>query len=83
MFDIKEVKAHCDIPCKIYDPATAQIAALSIIRLLDLIAELGDPLKSVADAAQLVRLTEQRKRTQRVLNTMLLQYGEITLKGHK
>ena len=61
MFDIKEVKAHCDIPCKIYDPATAQIATLSIIRLLDLIAELGDPLKSVADAAQLVRLTEQKE----------------------
>ncbi|MEM7469442.1 MAG: superoxide dismutase, Ni [Pseudomonadota bacterium] len=32
--------AHCDIPCKIYDPSTAQIAALTIVRMMDLIAEL-------------------------------------------
>ncbi len=38
MFSInKEVKAHCDIPCGIYDPNRAQIAALSVIRMLDLI----------------------------------------------
>ena len=61
MFNMKEVQAHCDIPCKIYDPATAQIATLSVIRLLDLIAELGDPLKSPADAAQLSRLVEQKE----------------------
>ena len=60
MFNIKEVQAHCDIPCKIYDPATAQIATLSVIRLLDLIAELWNPLKSPADAAQLSRLVEHK-----------------------
>ena len=32
-----------------------------MIRLLDLIAELGDPLKSPADAAQLSRLVEQKE----------------------
>ena len=36
---IKNVKAHCDIPCKVYDPYIAQYAALSVIRLQDLIAE--------------------------------------------
>lgn len=36
MFKIKEVKAHCDVPCGIYDPSTAQIAALSVIRMVDL-----------------------------------------------
>ena len=25
--------AHCDIPCKIYDPSTALIAALSVVRI--------------------------------------------------
>ena len=34
-----EVNAHCDIPCKIYDPAVAQIAALTILRMVDLIEE--------------------------------------------
>ena len=54
--------AHCDIPCKIYDPATAQIAALSIIRLMDLIAELGakEPL-TLADQAQLARLVAEKE----------------------
>ena len=59
MFGINQVQAHCDIPCKIYDPATAQIATLSVIRLLDLIAEIGDST-SAADLAQLSRLTEQK-----------------------
>ena len=34
-----EVNAHCDIPCKIYDPSTAQIAALTVLRMVDLIEE--------------------------------------------
>lgn len=31
--------AHCDIPCKIYDPSTALIAALSVVRLMDIMQE--------------------------------------------
>ena len=37
MFKLYEVKAHCDVPCGIYDPSAAQIAALSVIRMIDLI----------------------------------------------
>ena len=37
MFKLNEVKAHCDVPCGIYDPSRAQIAALSVIRMIDLI----------------------------------------------
>lgn len=33
-------KAHCDIPCGIYDPITAQIAALTVVRMIDLIKDL-------------------------------------------
>ena len=36
LFSIKSVKAHCDVPCGIYDPIAAQIAALSVIRMVDL-----------------------------------------------
>lgn len=36
MFKLNEVKAHCDVPCGIYDPIVAQIAALSVIRMVDL-----------------------------------------------
>lgn len=34
--------AHCDIPCKIYDPAPALIAALSVVRLMDIMKETAD-----------------------------------------
>lgn len=54
--------AHCDIPCKVYDPATAQIATLTIIRLMDLIQELADKDQlTLADQAQLARLVAQKE----------------------
>lgn len=37
MFELEEVKAHCDVPCGIYDPNRAIISALSVIRMVDLI----------------------------------------------
>lgn len=33
-------QAHCDIPCGIYDPSGAQIAALTVVRMMDLMADL-------------------------------------------
>jgi nickel superoxide dismutase len=57
-----EVSAHCDIPCGIYDPIVAQIGALTVIRMVDLIAELADkgPL-SVEDQAKLSRYVTQKE----------------------
>ena len=59
---IPSASAHCDIPCKIYDPAIAQVAALTVIRLLDLIQEIAakDSL-SIEDQAQLSRLVAQKE----------------------
>jgi nickel superoxide dismutase len=39
LLGIESVNAHCDIPCKIYDPSTAIIAALSVVRLIDIMEE--------------------------------------------
>ena len=36
----EEARAHCDIPCGIYDPITAQIAALTVVRMIDLMTDL-------------------------------------------
>lgn len=35
--------AHCDIPCGIYDPHLAQVAALTVIRMNQMIRDLPDP----------------------------------------
>ena len=58
------VSAHCDIPCKIYDPSTALIAALSVVRMIDLMEELnqkGDnSLQSVNTMARYIREKEDQ-----------------------
>jgi nickel superoxide dismutase len=42
--------AHCDIPCGIYDPHAAQIAALTVIRMVQLIQGLQQPGQSASKA---------------------------------
>jgi nickel superoxide dismutase len=37
-----KAKAHCDVPCGIYDPITAQINALTVVRMMDLMAGLAE-----------------------------------------
>lgn len=43
VFPPRTVYAHCDIPCGIYDPHDAQIAALTVLRMDQLIGELVPP----------------------------------------
>ena len=46
----ERAQAHCDIPCGIYDPSAAQIAALTVVRMMDLMAALeGGEEKSTSD----------------------------------
>jgi len=56
------VKGHCDIPCKIYDPISAQIAALTIIRMVDLLNELKEkPSLTFDEQAEFLRLVNQKE----------------------
>lgn len=60
--EIESVSAHCDIPCKIYDPAPAQIAVLTMIRMIDLINELDAKGNlTIKDQAQLIRLVNEKE----------------------
>ncbi len=47
VFPIKIAYAHCDIPCGIYDPHEAQLAAHSVMRMVNLI---NDPRVSSEEA---------------------------------
>jgi nickel superoxide dismutase len=38
----QEAKAHCDVPCGIYDPIVAQINALTVVRMMDLMTALDE-----------------------------------------
>jgi len=56
------VSAHCDIPCKIYDPSGAQIAVLTIIRMNDLLEELqAKGTTDAASQAEFQRLIAQKE----------------------
>src|ERR1700756_4709129 len=41
-------EAHCDIPCGIYDPHMAQIAALTVVRMVQLIQGLQAPAQNAS-----------------------------------
>jgi len=43
IFPTEEAHAHCDVPCGIYDPHLAQVAALTVIRMNQLIEALEPP----------------------------------------
>jgi nickel superoxide dismutase len=59
----RTARAHCDIPCGIYDPHTAQVAALTVIRMIQLIEALPKPGDGASQAerdtyaAQMARYT--------------------------
>src|SRR5437867_2450710 len=66
LFPSEEASAHCDIPCGIYDPHLAQVAALTVIRMNQLIEAL-EPLameKAARDKNmhQLSRYTATKER---------------------
>ena len=61
-FILNVSKAHCDIPCKIYDPIEIQVAVLTIIRTTDLLLELNEKeTKNSNDHAQFNRLVAQKE----------------------
>ena len=44
LFPAKIAHAHCDIPCGIYDPKPAQIAAATVLKMVQKIKELDSDL---------------------------------------
>jgi len=49
------VYAHCDVPCGIYDPKPAQIAAATVLKMVELIEALPSENLSVEDRNKFVR----------------------------
>ena len=49
------VYAHCDVPCGIYDPHQAELAARTVARMVELIGQLPKDGLTEADRAKFVR----------------------------
>lgn len=53
---VKTVYAHCDIPCGIYDPKSAQIAATTVLKMVQKIGELPSENPTIEDRNNFVRM---------------------------
>lgn len=56
IFSLPIAYAHCDIPCGIYDPKPAQIAAATVLKMVQKIEALPKENPSVSDRNSFVRL---------------------------
>ena len=61
-----EALAHCDIPCGIYDPHHAQIAAASVIRMVNLINEATSKMQADAPMQERAKFVSQIARYTKV-----------------
>jgi nickel superoxide dismutase len=57
----KTAYAHCDIPCGIYDPHMAQVAAHTVIRMTQLLSEIKreDETKAEHDISRMTHVKEE------------------------
>lgn len=50
------IYAHCDVPCGIYDPKPAQIAAATVLKMVQKINELPKDTPTVQDRNSFIRM---------------------------
>ncbi len=55
------VHAHCDIPCGIYDPHQAELAARTVARMVELIGQIPAGSTEMADRQKFVRCVETKE----------------------
>ncbi|MGO1120857.1 superoxide dismutase, Ni [Rhodovibrionaceae bacterium A322] len=58
---IDSADAHCDVPCKIYDPSMIIVPALTVVRMMDIMAEFEGKDISVGAINTLSRATAQKE----------------------
>jgi nickel superoxide dismutase len=84
-YGVIEAKAHCDIPCGIYDPITAQIAALTVVRMIDLMNDLDKthPEKDVAYYNSLARyVAVKEEHAEKVKSDIRVIWGDYLKAQH-
>mgnify|MGYP001202841025 CR=1 FL=1 len=82
--NISIVGAHCDIPCKIYDPMIAQVASLSVVRLLDIMEEIsGQTPPSLLDQNTLSRcIIRKEEEAEKVKKEIRVLWGDYFKTPH-
>jgi nickel superoxide dismutase len=76
---IEEARAHCDIPCRIYDTGPALIAAVSVVRMMDIIHEVAakadaDPVSKYNTIAR--NIATKEKEAEKVKEEIRIIWGD-------
>lgn len=58
----RKAYAHCDIPCGIYDPTPSQMAAHTVVRMVQLLQEAEKKEDTVAREHEVARLTRVKEK---------------------
>lgn len=66
------VSAHCDVPCGIYDPKPAEIAAATVLKMVQIINGIDQANKSVKDRNTLIRAVMTKEEHAQKCKTELL-----------
>jgi nickel superoxide dismutase len=85
----RAVYAHCDIPCGIYDPIDAQLGALTVLRMDQLIGELVAPAKDARPPEQAAYVSKlaryslvKEQHAERVKNEVRVIWGDFFTPDH-
>jgi nickel superoxide dismutase len=84
-FGFERAKAHCDIPCGIYDPIVAQISALTVVRMIDLALDLDSktPEKGLAYQNTLARyVASKEEHAEKVKQEVRVIWGDYLKAQH-
>ncbi|MBN1666951.1 MAG: superoxide dismutase, Ni [Anaerolineales bacterium] len=80
-FGLEEAQAHCDIPCGIYDPIVAQINALTVVRMMDLMAGLeGEGLAFDNSMSRYIAVKEEH--AEKAKHEIRVIYGDFIKDAH-
>lgn len=92
MFDISKVlssvgaEAHCDVPCGIYEPTPAKIAAKTVLRMVLQIKELKSPIDSADMPAYLNsvsrRIVTKEEHAQKCKNELYILWSDFFKPEH-
>jgi nickel superoxide dismutase len=85
LLSFETAKAHCDVPCGIYDPIGAQIAALTVVRMMDLIADLykADDQKDPEFQNRLTRLiVNKEEHAEKAKHEIRVIWGDMIKGNH-
>ncbi len=77
------VHAHCDIPCGIYDPHQAELAARTVARMVELIGQIPAGSTEMADREKFVRcVTVKEQHAEIVKHEVTVIWGDYFKPEH-